>query len=71
MEHFCFYMIQVEVLQRDCKNMNTFGKNKLQKMQVWQKKGTKMTVKPTETPFEFIKDFITVKAETLYDTILV
>lgn len=30
-----------------------------------------MTVKPTETPSQFIKDFIIVKPDTLYDTILV
>lgn len=72
MEHFCFYTIQVEVLQCDCKNTDTFGKNKSQKVQVWQKKkGTKKTVKPTERPSEFIKDFIMVKLKTLYNTTLV
>lgn len=36
-----------------------------------KKKGTKMTVKPTERPSEFIKDFIMVKLKTLYNTTLV
>lgn len=36
-----------------------------------KKKGTKMIIKPTETPSEFIKNFIMVKPATLCDTILV
>lgn len=40
-------------------------------MEALPKKGTKMTVEPTETASEFIKDFIMVKPETLFDTILV
>jgi len=50
MEHFCFYTIQVEVLQEDCKNVNKFGvKRGTEDASMTKKKVTKMTVKPNET----------------------